>query len=273
MLRDARLTLYTIDPAGLMVNPGEYGAAAAFDDPFGGNYQFSRLAKATSGRTLYGRNDVDTEIGTAVRDGESFYTLTYRPSTGSQNPQKFRKIKVTLDQPGLTVLTRQGYYLRGGPGRVDPQNPSRRLIADLISADSSTMVYDGVPITLQPAANDPDSYTIHVDAKGLAWSYATDTEPRHAELILLVATFDRKGKELKRVAKTIRASAPMTVAPAGRLERSLDLAYKIDHDPKAVRARFVVRVTASDRIGTADAVLGQQASIQKLDEHPSAQVP
>jgi VWFA-related protein len=38
VLRDARVTLYTIDPAGLQVNPMEYGAAAAFDDPFGGNY-------------------------------------------------------------------------------------------------------------------------------------------------------------------------------------------------------------------------------------------
>jgi VWFA-related protein len=36
-LRDARVTLYTIDPAGLQVNPGDYGAAAAFNDPFGGN--------------------------------------------------------------------------------------------------------------------------------------------------------------------------------------------------------------------------------------------
>jgi VWFA-related protein len=260
ILRDARITLYTVDPAGILVDPGVYGGAAAFNDPFGGNYQFSKLAKATGGRTLYGRNDVDAEIGTAIRDGSSFYTLTYRPSNSSPDPQKFRKIKVTLDRPGLTVTTREGYYLQGGPGRVDPQNPSRRLVSDLISADNSTMVYDGVPITLQASPTDPDSFTVHVDARGLNWSYATDTEPRHTEVILLISTFDRKGKELKRVAKTIKATAPATAPPTGRLERSLDLLYKIDHDPKAVRARFVVRIGASGRIGTADAVLGQQAA-------------
>ncbi|WP_263381482.1 VWA domain-containing protein [Granulicella arctica] len=268
VLRDARVTLYTIDPAGVMVNPGEYGAAAAFDDPFGGNYQFSRLAKATGGRTLYGRNDVDAEIGTAIRDGNSFYTLTYRPTNALLDPQKFRKIRVTLDQPGLQVLTREGYYLQYGPGRVNPQNPSRRLIADLVSADSSTMVYDGVPVSLAPSATDPDTYLVHVDARGLAWSYATETEPRHAEVVLLVATFDKKGKELNRVAKTIKVSAPTTVAPTGRLERSLDLNYKIDHDPKAVRARFVVRVSASGRIGTADTVLGQQAIVHPPEAKP-----
>jgi VWFA-related protein len=260
VLRDARVTLYTIDPAGLTVDPAKYGSAAAFNDPFGGNYQFSKLATATGGRTLYGRNDVDAEIGTAIRDGSSFYTLTYRPSNASPDPQKFRKIKVTLDRPGLTVTTREGYYLQFGPDRVNPQNPSRRLISDLISAESSTMVYDGVPITLQASPTDPNSFTVHVDARGLAWTYATDTEPRHTEVILVVSTFDRKNKELKRVAKSIKVNASTDVAPTGRLERSLDINYKMDHDPKAVRARFVVRVAATGRIGTADTTLGQQAA-------------
>ena len=58
----------------------------------------------------------------------------------------------------------------------------------------------------------------------------------------------------------MKVAAPPTVPPTGRLERSIDLDYKFDHDSKAVRARFVVRVTASGRIGTADAVLGQQAT-------------
>jgi VWFA-related protein len=164
VLRDARVTLYTIDPAGVQINPAAYGNAAAFNDPFGGEYQFNRLAKATGGRTLYGRNDVDAEIGTAIRDGGSFYTLTYRPENISLDPSKFRKIKVTLDRPGLTVYTREGYYLQRGPGRVDPVNPSRRLVADLISADTSTMVYDGVPLTLEPSPKNPDSFTVHVDA-------------------------------------------------------------------------------------------------------------
>jgi hypothetical protein len=48
--------------------------------------------------------------------------------------------------------------------------------------------------------------------------------------------------------------------PTGGINHSLNLAYTIERDPKAVRARFVVRVTSSGRIGTADAQLGQQAS-------------
>ena len=252
VLRDARITLYTIDPAGLKVDQQAYGSDAAFTDPFGGNYQFAKLATATGGRALYGRNDVDAQIGTAIRDGASFYTLTYRPTDDSQNPQKFRRIKVTVDRPGLTVTTREGYYLQYGPDRVNPVNPSKRLIADLLSADSSTMVYDGAPVTVRRSADNPGTFSIHVDAKGLAWSYATDTEPRHAEVILVASTFDKKNKELKRDAKVIRASATGDVPPTGRLERSLEIHYSLAHDPKATRVRFVVRVAATGRIGTAD---------------------
>jgi VWFA-related protein len=260
ILRNARITLYTVDPAGVMVHPNEYGGGPLANDPFGGNYQFSALAKETGGAALYGRNDVDAEINTAIRDGASFYTLTYRPNNPSSDFKKFQRIRVTVDRPGLTVTTREGYYPAAPAKPVDPENPSRRLMTDLVSAETSTMVYDAVPITLAPSTSDPDTYMIHVDAKGLTWSPATDTQPRHADLIMMVTTFDRKGKELKRDARSFSAKAPSTVPQTGRLERSVDISYKIEHDPKAVRARFVVRVDSSGRIGTADVDLGPKAA-------------
>jgi hypothetical protein len=255
VLRDARVTLYTIDPAGLRVNVDFFG-----EDPFGGNYDFNRLAHATGGRTLYGRNDVDAEIGSAIQDGASFYTLTYHPTNTSDDPRKFRKIKVTVDQPGLNVITRQGYYLHYGPGLVDPEKPSRRLITDLVAADTSTMVYDGVPITVEPSPSDLDTFMIHVDYHGVVWSNATDTEPRKAEAIVMVSTFDAKGKELSRDAKIVTATASKDVPATGRLEQGMNIARKIEHNRKAVRARVTVRVTRTGRIGTADFALSQPPS-------------
>ena len=258
VLRDARVTLYTIDPAGVMIDPGVYGGDPLVD-PFGGNYEFNRMAKATGGRTLYGRNDVDAEVQTAIQDGANFYTLTYRPTNNTLDPQKFRKIKVTVNQPDLKVITREGYYLEYGPGRVNPENPSRRLLTDLAAADSSNMVYDGVPITIRQVANEPDSFAVHVDGRGLVWSYATESEPRHTEVILDISTFDKKGKELKREGRLLKFAAPPSVPPTGRILRNLNIPCKIDHNPKAVRVRFTVRVSATGRIGTADFMLGQEA--------------
>jgi VWFA-related protein len=256
MLRDARVTLYAVDPAGLVVDPAEkYGNEAAFLDPFGGNYDFSRLARATGGKSLYGRNDVDAEIGRSADDGVNFYTLTYRPTTGGMDPQKFRKIAVALDRPGLTATTRLGYFVAYGPARVNPTNPSRQLMFDLNSAATSTMVYDAVPLTLTPDPTDHDAFKLHVDAKGLVWTIATDTEPRHANFVVVTTTFDKKGKVLKEVAKVIGMRAPATAPPRGRLELPIDVPLKLDHDPKAVRLRVVVRIVQTGREGTADAKL------------------
>lgn len=261
-LRDARVTLYTVDPAGLTASPGGgYGSDAAFDDPFGGNYQFSKLAVATGGKTFYGRNDVDVEIGTGVRDGASFYTLTYRPDNNVADPQKFRRIRIALNQPNLKATTREGYYIQRGPARVDAKNPSRRLTSELLSAEGSNMAYDGVPITLVASPDNPDQFTVHVDAGGLVWSPVTDTVPkRYTDVIIMATSFDKKGKGLQRISREIHAAATEDVPPTGPLKRSLDLKLTLDHDPKAVRARFVVRVTANGRIGTADANLTQAAA-------------
>lgn len=269
-LRDARVTLYTIDPAGLMVSPGQYGVDAEFYAPFGGDPDFESLARATGGRTLHGRNDVDAQIASSIRDGASIYTLTYRPTDNERDFGKFRKIKVTVDRPGLLVVTRQGYFLERGPARLNPDGQAgRRLVQELVGAGSSNMVYDAVPFTVKANGPTPDDYLIHIDSKGLVWTYATDTDPRRVKLILMVTTFDKKGKELKRDAKQMTAHAPPNVPPVGRIEVPLDVPYKLAPDPKAVRARFVVRVEATGRMGTADLALGQAGAMA----HSAAQNP
>jgi VWFA-related protein len=255
MLRDARVTLYTIDPAGVMAREDQYGPAAALEDPFGGNYQFSLLAKATGGRALYGRNDVDAEIGSTILDGRYFYTLAYRPTDDSRNPQKFRRIVVTLDRPGLTATTREGYYEQTPPRLVDGEQPSSRVAFDLITAGDSRMAYDAVPLSLTAQPGVPDAFDVHVDPAALVWSYAHDGKPRSTQLILMVATFDRKDNELFRDARVIRVNASPGVKPTGRLERSLVLAYALPDNKKAVRARFVVRVSATGRLGAVDSPL------------------
>jgi hypothetical protein len=256
MLRDARVTLYAVDPAGAVVNMAEkYGNEAAMWDPFGGNYDFSRLAQATGGKSLYGRNDVDAEIGNSARDGVNFYTLTYRPTTGAMDPQKFRKISVTVDRPGLTATTRLGYFVAMGPARVNPTKPSRQLAFDLTSAATSTMVYDAVPLTLTQEPDDHDSFKLRIEAKGVVWTFATDTEPRHANFVIMMTTFDKKNKVLKEIAKVAKIDAPALVPAKGRIEVPIMVPIKLDHDPKAVRVRFVVRIVQTGREGTADATL------------------
>ncbi len=252
-LRDARVTLYTIDPAGVMVDPSRYGSEAALFDPFGGEPNFQKIASETGGRNLYGRNDVDAEIGTSIRDGASFYTLTYRPTNVVRDVNHFRRITISVEgRPDLKVVTRQGYFDSRAPARLAPDGQAnRRLVAELAGAGTSTMVYDAVPLTLT-VGETPNRYLLHMDAKYMPWTISTGTEPRQTKLIVTATTFDKKGKVLKADARSTTLSAKATEPQTGPLKGPLTVAFDLPADPKAVRARFVVRVNANGRMGTAD---------------------
>ena len=255
-LRDARVTLYTVDPAGVMIDPGVYGNAARDFASFGGDPDFQALARATGGRNLYGRNDVDAEIGTSIRDGSSFYSFSYRPTNVSTDVQKFRKIKVTVDHPGLTgltVVTRQGYYPDRLPVRPTADGKAgRNLSAELEGASQSNMVYDAVRFSVDALPEDHSNVILTVDGRGLSWYFATDTSPRHTRLIIMLTYFDKKGKELKQDGKRIDFPAKPGAPATGHFDQTLKFKFPVAPDAKTTRARFVVRVESTGRMGTLD---------------------
>jgi VWFA-related protein len=260
-LRNARVTLYTIDPAGVMIDPGAYGEAARLFAPFGGDPDFQSLARATGGRTLFGRNDVDAEIGTSIRDGASLYTLTYRPTNSTWDPEKFRKIKVTLDRPGLTFITRQGYYPETRPSRPNKDGTvGRNLATELVSAGNSNMAYDAVTFSMKASPTDANDFKVAVSSQGLSWYYTDGSKPRYTRLIVLTTTFDRKGKLLKTDARRLEFQAPQDAPARGHIGIGVAFDHKLDPDPKAVRMRMVVRVEATGHMGTADVTLAPGAT-------------
>jgi len=255
MLRDARITLYTVDPAGISAAPTETDInGGTMDDPFGGEVDFNALATATGGRTFFNRNDVDNLIGKSVRDGSEFYTLAYKPTTRSDDPAKFRKIRVVMKDPHLIATTREGYYVQpasaSAPAKVTTASSAtpttgtgeNDLAVDLNSAADSTMIYDGLPLTLTRDTTNPNQFTIHIAASGLDWTAGGASTPK-VQLALIVSSFDRKGKLLSR-------NARMLDVPAKSSEpHSLDLQTRIDTASPAARVRFVVRDASSGKVG------------------------
>lgn len=252
-LRDARVTLYTVDPAGVQVDPSRYGEEAGLFNPFGGNVDFNRLALATGGRALYGRNDVDAEIGTSIRDGSSLYTMTYRPTNSVRDVSHFRQIRVTVDgRPDLKVITRKGYFDSRAPARLTADGaPSRRMMGEIAGAETSNMVYDAVPFTATPTA-DAARYDLHLQARTLAWRRTDADTPRECKLVITASVFDKKDKILKSEAKEITLTAKATAPQSGPIDSPVTLPWTLPVVDKGVRARIVVRVLATGRMGTAD---------------------
>ncbi len=123
LLREAHVTVYTIDPTlstKLVAEIDDTATAsdsAAFaaethnpTDPFDGTVSFNTIAPLTGGRAFSMFNDIDQEIATSVTQGSAYYSLAYVPYAAIDPDHTFRGIDVKVARPGVTVVTRHGYY-------------------------------------------------------------------------------------------------------------------------------------------------------------------
>lgn len=262
-LRDARITLTMIDPTVNAVDTVEIATPddleAAEDengnDPFQGDVNFQLLAPATGGRVYFSRNDVDAEIGTSIRDGGQYYTLSYSPTDENDLAQPYRRISVKVDRPGLTATTRNGYYIPTAQPAApatskDAHDLLARLAFDLGSAANSNIAYIGLPVTVSRVAGSADAFVIHVKTNALEWR-AMPNGSVQAEVTLLAASFDQKRKMLAHTAHEMVAhfsALPAQTTQAATTNFILKAAIPAD----AVRVRFVVRDAVSGKMGTVD---------------------
>ena len=258
MLRDSRVTLYSVDPVGLSSEPPPQDEDGfEIGDPFGGNVDFDQIARETGGQGFHGRNDVDNLIGNGVRDGETFYTLSYTPSAVSEDAKAFRKIHVVMKDRSLTAVTREGYY--PGTPAVAPAlsasgKPTDQLVFDMGVAGGSLMVYDGVRFTIRRDATAADKFHLRVRAADLTWT--PEGARQSTKVALEELSFDRKDKLVNRKVNELKLSLPV-LADGAAETRTLDLVETISTAAPAARVRFVVRSDANGRVGAGNFLLGK----------------
>jgi len=116
-LRQARITLYAIDPLGMEdaggFQPEFYkqfvkGVKKADQVRFG-DLALQVLAAQSGGRVFNSNNDVAGEIATCDADAGAFYVLTFDGLPGD-GPNEYHTLAIKIDKPGLTARTRAGYY-------------------------------------------------------------------------------------------------------------------------------------------------------------------
>jgi VWFA-related protein len=83
---------------------------------FLGNNILSKYAHATGGDIYYGssREDLQTLYPRVFEQARNQYTIAYSAS-GTDRSQPYHSIEVRVKRPGLTLLTRDGYYLNDQP--------------------------------------------------------------------------------------------------------------------------------------------------------------
>ncbi len=258
----AHVTLSTVDPAGVSTQQSILPLDADTQNqqpttgphalgPLTGDLDFGNFAPATGGRAYFGRNDVGRQIGAAVAEGSDYYTLSYRPPEAGADPDKYRRIRVTVNDPTLRVVTRDGYFAGGRHIEAPPTataKTAQQLEYDLWSAARSKLVYNGIEMAAAPAKGKP-GFMIRMRANNLSFRVQPDGAQK-AELTIIAIFFDAKDKELAHKAIEIK----LGLAGSGQLDAKSVAAYDLPSDAPAgtARARFVVRDAATGAIGTAD---------------------
>jgi VWFA-related protein len=115
-LREARITLYSIDPLG--ANEG-VGRTFYYQDFLKGVNKSGQvsvgdlglqvLATQTGGLALTSSNDIVSQLQKCYADTQAYYELSFDPPPGDRRDE-YHSLIVQVSKPGLTARTRTGYY-------------------------------------------------------------------------------------------------------------------------------------------------------------------
>src|SRR5262249_4404531 len=116
------------------------------------------LAQATGGQAFYGSNDVRPALQHVADDSRSADTLGFYPDHSQWN-NKFRRLTVKINRPGLKLRYREGYYATVGTGSSHTQAE-----AALFRAANSPVNATGIEFSLTASRTEP------VSANGMKWT-------------------------------------------------------------------------------------------------------
>jgi VWFA-related protein len=252
---EARITLSTIDPAGVMRpvvedQSQEADAMNASASTGGANMavSFDTLARSTGGAVLSGRNDLDKLVDDVASEQTQYYTLTYAPTNHSDDGRPYRQIRVTLKDPALHATTRTGYFVAADEvSAVAPNTTStqpQQLKFDLATAARTTLVYTGLHMQ---ASRNSKGYTLLIAARDLQWS-APENDARTATVTMLVVCYDAKNKELAQHASQLKEQ----IGAGDDIQNGANAAFAFPFalPSGTARIRFVARDAATGALGS-----------------------
>jgi VWFA-related protein len=221
------------------------------------------VALDSGGLVLRGGNNLEGALRRSTDESRAYYLLGYQ-STNRARDGKFRRIKVTVTRPGLTVRARKGYYAPRAEGELAPSKTptidpdvQRALDAPEPSADIPMRL---AAFRLAPAGADGKTkvrLTAELDPSYLAFRPDGDRSRDEIGTFFVVASRDTAGGESHRSSLDLNLPADALAhlrATWLPLQRDFELA------PGVYQAKLAVR----------DANAGRVASVVHEFEVPAA---
>lgn len=313
LLTRAQVAVYPVDARGVMTDSsvdvsnnmtaiGEGSGAAAANAQMSGlittaqqHETMEAMAEDTGGHAFYNTNGLTQAVQKAVENGSNYYTLTYSP-TNTQWDERFRSVKVKVDQSNVKLAYRTGYYA------IDP-NDRNKLVAGgaatAVNQQKSTMataMMHGGPdpaeilfkVRIRPASMPPFDTPLasnrtnpdpKIKVQGPFRAYGVDLVPdahamschvepsgnRHCSIEVWTFVYNTDGQRL--ISASNRLFTYMTPADyATLLTRGMAFHQEIS---VPVRGQYFVRTAVhdmiSDRVGAVEVPIQSVAKLPPLE--------
>jgi VWFA-related protein len=255
-LVNSRASLFVIYPGLKYQSPvGTRSMVAAGtelgdDDPFSGDINFGIFVNETGGKLFYNRNDVNTEIKESEELGSEYYTLTYQPPEGNVDG-RFRRIRVTLRNPDLRVVTKAGYFAMDKEAAVG-RRP--QALVNIAEAVKSTIPFEALKVTIEDIVRHPDTgtaeFTVVLSPQNLDWQPAGERTSK-VDFLLAAASLNKDrdflATRMQHLTVVADSQDPAQLAETGA-RRSITI--RIPRRTQTVRV--VIETSANGRAGAVE---------------------
>lgn len=251
-LVEGRMTLYVVFPPSVAL--GSQGLSSHeqdLADPYSGGFNFRTLAAETGGSVYIATNDLAAAMREAFDLGRGYYTLGYRPDDAIMDG-RFRRIRVTLRNSNVHIVTKSGYY---APGTEQQNAPQTMQVFQMTEAGTSPLPFHNLELRISHIDRSPDGktaeFTISAEGNHIPWRSEGEGQSL-AELTVGGLSLSKQGKVLSshfRNANMLANSQDPAVLQ--EMTASFKLTLSISSDTH--RVRLVVSSRNNGRLGSVDA--------------------
>jgi VWFA-related protein len=256
MLVDARISLFVIYPGlpvrGASVTTFSAGQAGILigDDPFAGDVNFGLFANETGGKLFYNDNNLVKEINESEQMGAQYYTLTYQPQNLDPDG-KFRRVRVSVSNPELRIVTKAGWYAADAHAPIDPRQQQMIKLAEAVE---STISFNALDMRVSDVVQHPDTqtaeFTVELKSKNLVFQ-ASDDGKSTARLTVAAASVNQYGNILALRTETVTLVAH-TQDRARLPEVASRIPFELRVPRKTRRVRIVIQAEDGERLGSVE---------------------
>jgi hypothetical protein len=210
------------------------------------------IADQTGGRAFVNGNDVELAIAHSIENGGAYYTLAYTPENNQNEQSLYHRLQVKLDQPGVTLSYRRGYYSEP-PAGSKAQGTAALQAAIAPGMPQSTMVYLSVVVRAPDEMHKAVRLAYRVNSNGVTFA-ETANGKKHVQVECLAIAYDTKGHEAKRIFNVLDSDVD-----TAQLESVMSQGLPVEQEMELPSGQYNVRVgvmdRATQRIGTVDVPL------------------